>query len=200
MSRGAFKNFMNKITGNAYFYYDRILYVLTSALLLNYEMFRFNPITDVIVFEGFKSLLAYSFAFTLLLLGNFYFFATFYDLWYSDVFGFDHIRHFKKEGTEFPVPFHMKSMSRLAFTCRHPLMTGLYFILISSLLYGPVSLGRAQFIFSQLLAILVGIYFEEKELRKHGGKEFAGFCRIIPNLLIPDFSIFFLNSQSFALL
>ena len=198
MSRSAFKSLMNKLTGNAYYYYDRVLYVLASALLLNYEMFRFNPISDVVVFPGLNSSLAYYFAIFVLLLGNYYFFGTFYDLWYSDVFGFDHLRHFRKEGTEFPVPFRMKNMSRLAFSCRHPLMTGLYCILLSSLLYGPISLGRAQFVASQMVAVMLGIHFEERELRRVGGREFEGFCKLIPNLVVPDFSLFFISSEEFS--
>jgi protein-S-isoprenylcysteine O-methyltransferase Ste14 len=113
----------------------------------------------------------------------------------SDVFGFDHFRYFKKEGTEFPMPFKMKHMSTLAYTARHPMMTGFLGILLGVNLYGQMTLGKALFNFFYMVAIMIGIHFEEKELKRHAGKEFIGLCSVIPNLVIPDFSIFFYGQK-----
>jgi hypothetical protein len=118
------------------------------------------------------------------------------DLLYCDVFGFDHLRYFKREGTEFPVPFKNKNMSRLAFSCRHSLMTGMLLIFITPLFYGPVSLGRFLYTFYMTIAIFIGIHFEEKELAKAMGKGFAVYKKFIPNLVIPDFSVLISSRES----
>lgn len=83
------------------------------------------------------------------------------DLIMSDVFGFDHFRHFNRQGTNFPVTFTMKHMSRVAFLSRHPLMTGFYLTFIGACLYGPITLGKAVFLTYHSLAIRLGMSFEE---------------------------------------
>jgi hypothetical protein len=60
----------------------------------------------------------------MLLVGVYFCNQTLLDMWDCDVFGFDHIKYFKKEGCELPVPFKMKNLSNVALSCRNPLMTG----------------------------------------------------------------------------
>jgi hypothetical protein len=95
-----------------------------------------------------------------------------WDLRLSDVFGFDHFRHFKREGTQFPVPFNMKDMSRVAFSCRHPLMTGFYVMFLGNSLFDVITLGKAMFLAYFSIAIMLGIHFEERELIRHAGPSF----------------------------
>eukprot|EP00347_Sterkiella_histriomuscorum_P009492 403341007 len=196
MARGSFKKYMASITDNAYYYYDRVLFVLFSAIMLFLVLYFYQPIHSVIYDFGTSNICLYiSLAFQAF---GFYMFAqTMWDLLYSDVFGFDHFRHFKKEGTKFPMPFNMKGMSRAAFSCRHPLMTAFLFFFIGSSIYGPLTLGRVVFVIGFMSGIMLGISHEERDLRRHAGKEFEGFCRMIPNLIIPDFTVIFMGPDKF---
>ena len=76
-----------------------------SGVTLAIVLLGFQPITEIVLFEGFNSDLAYKFAIFVFVVGEYVFYQTMYDLILSDVFGFDHFRHFKSDGTSFPVPF-----------------------------------------------------------------------------------------------
>ncbi len=89
----------------------------------------------------------------------------------------------------------MKKMSRVAFLSRHPLMTGFYLTFIGACLYGPITLGKALFLTYFSIAIRLGIYFEERQLKREVGPLFEDFCRIIPNLVIPDVKALFYSSS-----
>ena len=52
MARKSFKDALNRITANQYYYLDKPLYVLTSALVTLYFVYNFIPITDI-AFDGF---------------------------------------------------------------------------------------------------------------------------------------------------
>lgn len=82
----------------------------------------------------------------------------------TDVFGYDHLYYFKKEGNEFPKPFVMKYMSRVGLSCRHPILTAGLIKFLVPLFYGDVSVGRFLFTAISMMATLFGLYQEEKEL------------------------------------
>lgn len=73
MSRSWFKQLMNSITGNTYYYFDRSLYVLNSGLLLTFVAINFDPLSDFILFEGFNSNIAFYMTLVVLLLGAYFF-------------------------------------------------------------------------------------------------------------------------------
>jgi len=50
-----------------------------------------------------------------------------------DLFGYCNNQRFKEEGTEFPLPFVMKKMPRLALSCRHPIDGGLILVYAAGL-------------------------------------------------------------------
>lgn len=60
----------------------------------------------------------------------------------------------------------MKNISRVGLTCRHPMYSCVFGILISSCLYGKLTLGKV--LISTLLAIYtaMGAIFEEREIMK----------------------------------
>lgn len=130
--------------------------------------------------------------------GVFYFGYTMLDMLYCDVFGFDHMRYFQREGSQVPVPFTMKNLSRIALSCRNSLMTGLLLIHIGPLVYpAPISLGRILFTAQFITGILMGTYFEQRELKNTlGHKAYSHYQSIIPNALIPDFSVLFVKSEA----
>ena len=195
MSRTWFKQLMNSLTSNTYFYFDRALYVFSASVILIGVLVSFDTLTDVLIFQGFHSNAAFFLSLTTLVTGFYFFIRSMLDMFYCDVFGFDHFRHFNKEGTEFPVPFRMKGLSRVAFSCRHPLMTSILMILGSTFMYGPIHLGRVQFVLSFMVAVLIGVHFEEKELWRHGGKGFARFVQHVPNKIMPDWSKLLLSDK-----
>lgn len=110
MSRTWFKNFMVSTFSDQYLFFEKALFVFWSGVMLTIVLLGCQPITEVVVFEGFNSDLAYKIVLVVFLIGQFIFYHTMVDLIQSDVFGFDHFMHFKKEGTDFPVPFKMKYM------------------------------------------------------------------------------------------
>lgn len=115
----------------------------------------------------------------------------------TDEYGFDHLLYFKREGNHFPVPFIMRKFSRVGFLCRHAMMCSHLLIFISPLFYGTVTIGRFLFVFLFVIAILFGIYFEERELKREMGKNYEAFKKIIPSLIIPNIFIFFTDNAEF---
>jgi len=136
MARSSFKEWMNKLTKNQYFYYERSSFVLLAGVMLNIVMFLYQPIDEVVVFSGFNSGVAMGLALVVFMIGNYFFMQSMWDFRECDVFGFDHFRYFKKEGNEFPVPFKMKYMSRVAYACRHAMLSGILMAFIGVCLYG----------------------------------------------------------------
>lgn len=147
MARSSFKKFMIDVTGGVYNYYDRGMYVLMSAVTLTILLYLYQPI-DVVLYDCGKHPALFYVYIVMQLFGLYMFLQTSIDQWYCDFLGFDHYRHFKKEGTEFPMPFTMKHMSRVAWSCRHPLMTFYFLLFITGLGYGEVTLGRFIFVSS----------------------------------------------------
>lgn len=168
--------------------------MLVSSVLQIIQMYFYQPINDIVLYDCGTSAPLFYAVILIQSLGFYYFLQTMWDLLYCDVFGFDHYRHFKRQGTEFPMPFTMKSMSRVAFSCRHPLMTFFYLVLFTCIGYGKVTLGRFFFIVAELLGITIGLNFEDRELRRHVGKQYLDFCKMVPNWVIPDLSLLFVGS------
>ncbi|CDW80065.1 UNKNOWN [Stylonychia lemnae] len=192
MSSTAFKQNMNNLTNNLYYYYDRSVFNMTAGKIMTLIIFLYQPI-DIVLFEGFNNNYAKYLALVMQVFSIYYFLQTFWDLRESDTLGFDHFRHFKREGTEFPMPFKMKYMSRAGFSSRHPLMTFFLTYLLSTVLYGPITFGRLLLVGSFFVSILIGVHHEEQELIKMGGKGFQIFMNFIPNLFIPDLKMFFMS-------
>lgn len=112
-----------------------------------------------------------------------------------DFFGFDHMRYFKREGNEVPVPFTMKHMSRVAFMCRNPVMTSLFPILLGPAFYGRITLQRFLFCSYQITAVLIGTKLEEMELRKALGDFYEGYAKVLPNSIVPRVSALFWSEK-----
>jgi hypothetical protein len=67
----------------------------------------------------------------------------------------------------------MKRLSRIALSCRNPLMTGNILAVLSPLFY-PLSNGmcvsRMQVSILFILGTLMGVFFEQREVKKAMGK------------------------------
>jgi hypothetical protein len=58
MARSSFKKWMNELTNNQYYYLERPIYILSSAMLELYVLFKFEPVTEL-AWVGFTSTLMY---------------------------------------------------------------------------------------------------------------------------------------------
>lgn len=58
MSRKGFKQFANALTKNQYYYLEKPIFILSSAILQIYMILKWQPITDVF-YEGFTSKVMY---------------------------------------------------------------------------------------------------------------------------------------------
>ncbi len=56
-------------------------------------------------------------------------------MWECDLLGAAIDKYLVKDGIEMPMPFIMKKLSRIALTCRNPLMTGNLLVIVSPLLF-----------------------------------------------------------------
>ena len=74
-------------------------------------------------------------AFWCLGVGMIYLYVSFSDMMRCDLLGFKMAEYLKEEGVEFPRPFVMKELSRIALSCRNPLMTGQILALVAPLIY-----------------------------------------------------------------
>jgi len=95
---------------------------------------------------------------------------SFTDMKNCDMNGISDLKRFNKEGTEFPLPFVMKNMSRLGLSCRHPLDGGMLLIFASSVISNRLTLGRLIFAIMFTIGVLIGNHFEERDVYKKAGK------------------------------
>ena len=138
--------------------------------------------------------------FFLLIIGFFYLGVSMIDMWEQDLFGILISKYLQKNGLEFPRPFEMKRLSRVALSCRNPLMTGMILAIISPLFYplnNGMCISRMQTSVLYILGILMGVFFQQREVRKAmGPSQYQAYCKIIPNALIPNISVLFLKSEA----
>ena len=122
------------------------------------------------------------------------------DMWEQDLFGLLIGKYLQKNGLEFPRPFEMKRLSRVALSCRNPLMTGMILAIFSPLLYplsNGMSISRMLTSILYILGTLMGVYFEQREVKKSmGDKQYQAYCNIIPNALIPNISVLLFKSEA----
>lgn len=128
-------------------------------------------------------------------IGIIYLGRSFIDMKECNLIVYSYPKHFKKEGCEVPLPFVMKNLSLIALSCRNPLMTGQLLALGAPLIYPTaITLGRLHMSALFIIGTLMGVYFEQRELRRSmGEKEFARYASCIPNALIPAFGVFLKN-------
>jgi len=97
------------------------------------------------------------------IIGFFYLAVSMIDMWEQDLFGILISKYLQKNGLEFPRPFEMKRLSRVALSCRNPLMTGMILAIISPLFYpliNGMSISRMYTSILYLLGTLMGVFFE----------------------------------------
>jgi hypothetical protein len=61
----------------------------------------------------------------------------------------------------------------------------------SSLLYGPVTLGRIFFLLVFGPGIIIGSYLEEEKIMRRAADTYSKYRELIPNRYEPNISVFF---------
>ena len=172
------------------------MYILASALIEIYFIFKFLPATDV-AFEGFSSRTMYFVSMWMTLVGLYLYIRGKVDYMNTpyDYYGFGFIKHLNSQGTEFPLPYKMKRLNHTSLMCRHLVASGMLHILIGSLLYGPISYGRLLVVFLHFAFVLIGISGEERQFIKNGGFQYRQFMLEVPSQVIPDYRVLLYTDQ-----
>lgn len=126
MARPGFKEWMNELTNDQYFFLERPIYILSSALLELYILFKFEPVTDI-AWQGCSSTLMFMVSWWLTLSGVFMMIKAKKDMIHvpTDPLGFGFINSLSKQGSEFPLVFRMKHLSTVSLMCRHPMASAM---------------------------------------------------------------------------
>jgi len=104
MSTPTFKSSMNQMTQNQYWFVERPAFILASALMEIYYIFKFLPATEV-AFEGFKSTTMYFVSVWMTLVGIYLYIRGKADFFNTpvDYYGFGFLKHLFQQGTDFPL-------------------------------------------------------------------------------------------------
>lgn len=180
MARGAFKRFMNeRVSHHAYHFYEKGAFELLSGLILYAIMFLHKTTDERFLLPNlcyeviplFNTLKFTSYIVTIA--GAFFLTKSLLDMWQCNLFQFRFPEHFKRTGCEVPGPFVMKTLSRVALSCRNPLMTGWLLFLTGPLLFPATTNGlkvSTLFLSSLFIAgVFTGVFFEQRELKRTMG-------------------------------
>mmetsp|Transcript_6803 Transcript_6803/g.6036 ORF Transcript_6803/g.6036 Transcript_6803/m.6036 type:complete len:149 (+) Transcript_6803:325-771(+) len=116
------------------------------------------------------------------------------DMKECDVHGAFYVSQLKPEGTEVPLPFKPKKLSRLALSVRNPLYSTFFYILIGVVLAFPLTIGRVEFLVLFMISVIMGTLFEERKILR----EFPAYSEYmiqIPNRWFVDVKRFFFMSD-----
>ena len=113
----------------------------------------------------------------------------------NDVYGFYVVKYIRREGNEFPIPFHINNVTRLQFLSRNPMVLGFFMMLLGTMCYGPISYGRFLFSLWYIVAACVGMHFEEKELLRLNDAQYMMYYDLVPNRIVPNLSVLFMNED-----
>jgi hypothetical protein len=111
------------------------------------------------------------------------------DMYRCDILGAQVERYMRPEGLEQPRPFVMKRLSRVALSCRNPLMTGQLMCILAPLLMHTkgLTLGSAHMSLLFIVGTFAGVFFEQREVeRALGYRAYGEYRRCVPNVLWPD--------------
>jgi protein-S-isoprenylcysteine O-methyltransferase Ste14 len=153
---------------------ERSTYVLISSLLLALTCWKWQPMTRVVwdvSSPGLKTLLLALYALGWLIL----LFSTFV-INHFDLFGLRQV-YLRMRGVDYtPVNFSERALYRFV---RHPIMLG---FVIAFWAAPHMSLGHLVFSLATTAYILVGIFFEERDLITHHGAEYWAYRARVPML------------------
>jgi protein-S-isoprenylcysteine O-methyltransferase Ste14 len=171
MARPGFKAVWTKIVPRPL---ERSTYVLISSLLLALICWKWQAIPTVVwdvTQPALKGLLLAIFAlgWLILLLSTFM-------INHFDLFGLRQV-YLRMRGLDY-TPLHFKQSGFYKFV-RHPIMLG---FVIAFWATPQMTVGHLVFSIATTAYILVGIFFEERDLMKYHGAEYTAYRERVPKL------------------
>jgi len=129
MAKNSFKDLMNRLTHNQYYFMEKYAYAQMSAITISMFSFLYQPIPEIVIWKFDIPYYVYLF---LPVMGfvTYVQLRTEYNMRHQDLFGFYIARLMDKKGVEFPVPFRMKDLSDFDLACRHPLYSTTVYALV----------------------------------------------------------------------
>lgn len=173
MARPAFKRAWTRVIPKAM---ERSTFVLASSLILLVLFWQWRPVPTV-VWE-IDSAAGTTMLWAVYWLGWGLVFASSFIIDHFDLFGLRHVTLYAR-GREYTAPkFQVTSLYRIV---RHPLLLGFLLAFWSA---PTMTVGRLMFALATTGYILIGIRFEERDLRRAHGDAYEAYRRKVP-MLVP---------------
>ncbi len=172
MARPGFKKAWTKIVPKPV---ERSTYVLIASLLLLLLFWQWRPLTDEV--WNLQGGFGYFILTGLFWLGWLIVFLATSMIGHSDLFGLHQVSCYLK-GTEYPTPVVIEP--GFYKRVRHPIMLG---FMIAFWATPQMSVGHLIFAVATTGYMLVGIFFEERDLINSFGQEYQDYRRRVPMLL-----------------
>lgn len=187
MSRSFFKDAMQKLT-KYYFFIERYIFISLASLTLSIIIFYHKH--DDYVLIKFNNIYLDIFLFIINLLHLFIsLYIVFVDMKDSDILGIGILKKIKKEkGSNYPIEFTEKKSSLLSLMMRHPLYYSTLVLIWTS--SSIISRGRFFFNCQMTIFIIVGTFFEEREILKKY-PSYINYVKKVPNKFIPNIFVLF---------
>ena len=171
MARPAFKKVWTKVISPPV---ERSTYVLMSSVVLMIIFWQWRPMGPYI--WDSHSALMYGTMYALYLGGAYLLVAATFMTDHFDLFGFRQVwMHLWGQEYTHP-PFRVRWLYRYV---RHPIYLGVLLMLWAT---PHMSVGRAVFATGMTLYILIGVYYEERDMIKHAGDAYKEYREKVPML------------------
>ncbi|MGE0706168.1 MAG: NnrU family protein [Vicinamibacterales bacterium] len=172
MARAAFKERWTRIIAPSM---ERSTFVLATAAVLLPLVALWQPIPAVV--WSFGPPLARAIVIGIGLLGWAYLFAATFAIDHFELFGLQQSWRGFRGWPPVPVPFQERWMYRFD---RHPIMTG---VLVGLWATPEMTLGHLLFVAGLSAYVVIGVYFEERALRRQWGDTYESYRRRVPSLV-----------------
>jgi protein-S-isoprenylcysteine O-methyltransferase Ste14 len=176
MARPAFKKKWTKLIPPAV---ERATFVLATGLVLGPVLVLWQPMSDTVWTVNMPILRTGLIA--LAVAGWAYLFLASFAINHFELFGLRQVYQYFRGNEITPVPFKERLMYRFD---RHPIMTG---ALIGLWATPEMHLDHLLFAIMATLYIVVGVYFEERSLRRQWGATYDDYCKRVGSI-VPSFS------------
>jgi protein-S-isoprenylcysteine O-methyltransferase Ste14 len=176
MARPAFKKKWTKLIPPAI---ERSTFVLATGLVLGPVLVLWQPMSNTVwnvSAPGIRWALI-----GLAVAGWAYLFLASFAINHFELFGLRQVYQYSRGKEITPVPFKERWMYRFD---RHPIMTG---ALIGLWVTPEMHLDHLLFAIMATLYIVIGVYFEERSLRRQWGATYDDYCKRVGSI-VPTFS------------
>ena len=172
MARDAYKNWGTKLIPH---YLERSTFILITGIILMYICWAWRPI-PIVIYE-FSDQPIYWFFLIINFIGVGIIFTSVLYTDALDIGGWQQILNYWKGKNKTKPNLKTRGLNRLV---RHPLYLGFFIIFWSS---SSLTFGHLIFSLGMSVYIYIGIYFEERDLLRTFGDEYASYSNETPGIL-----------------